>query len=63
MAAETDACAGELYALTVDDLPFEQNVIRINKSMFRQKVGSPKTKNATPWVNVKPYVVQMLRLI
>jgi integrase len=61
LAAETGARAGELYALTADDLLFEHNVIRINKSMFRQKVGSPKTKNASRWVNVKPYVMQMLK--
>jgi len=50
LAAETDARAGELYALTVDDLLFEHNVVRINKSMYKQTVGSPKTKNATRWV-------------
>lgn len=61
LAAETGARAGELYALTVDDLLFEHNVIYINKSMYRQKTGSPKTKNATRWVNVKPYVVEMLK--
>jgi len=61
LAAETGARAGELYALTVDDLLFQHNVIRINKSMYRQKVGSPKTKNATRWVNVKPYVMEMLK--
>jgi integrase len=61
LAAETGARAGELYALTVDDLLFKHNVIRINKSMYRQKVGSPKTKNATRWVNVKPYVMEMLK--
>jgi integrase len=60
LAAETGARAGELYALTVDDLLFDHNVIRINKSMYRQKVGSPKTKNAIRWVNVKPYVMEML---
>jgi integrase len=61
LAAETGARAGELYALTVDDLLFEHNVVRINKSMYRQKAGSPKTKNATRWVNVKPYVMEMLK--
>jgi integrase len=61
LAAETGARAGELYALTVDDLLFQHNVIRINKSMYRQRVGSPKTKNATRWVNVKPYVMEMLK--
>ena len=61
LAAETGARAGELYALAVDDLLFEHNVIRINKSMYRQKVGSPKTKNATRWVNVKAYVMAMLK--
>jgi integrase len=61
LAAETGARAGELYALTVDDLLFQHNVIRINKSMYRQKSGSPKTKNATRWVNVKPYVMKMLK--
>src|SRR6266481_6413063 len=61
LAAETGARAGELYALTVDDLLFQHNVIRINKSMYRQKTGSPKTKNATRWVNVKPYVMEMLK--
>jgi len=61
LAAETGARAGELYALTVDDLLFEHNVIRINKSMYRQKVGSPKTRNATRWINVKPYVMEMLK--
>src|ERR1700674_4206216 len=53
LAAETGARAGELYALTVGDLLFGPNVIYINKSMYRQKTGSPKTKNATRWVNVK----------
>jgi integrase len=61
LAAETGARAGELYALTVDDLLFGLNVIHINKSMYRQKTGSPKTKNATRWVNVKPYVMEMLK--
>jgi len=61
VAAETGARAGELYALTVDDLLFEHNVIRINKSMYRQKTGSPKTRNATRWINVKSYVMEMLR--
>jgi len=61
LAAETGARAGELYALTVDDLLFENNVIRINKSMYQQRAGSPKTKNATRWINVKPYVMEMLK--
>jgi integrase len=61
LAAETGARAGELYALTVDDLLFDHKVIYINKSMYRQKTGSPKTKNATRWVNVKPYVMEMLK--
>jgi len=61
LAAETGARAGELYALTVDDILFDHNVIRINKSMYRQKPGSPKTKNATRWINVKPYVTEMLK--
>ena len=61
LAAETGARAGELYALAVDDLLFEHNVVRINKSMYRQKAGSPKTKNAIRWVNVKPYVMEMLK--
>jgi integrase len=60
LAAETGARAGELYALTVDDLLFQQNVVRINKSMYRQEVGSPKTRNATRWINVKPYIMEML---
>jgi integrase len=45
----------------VDDVLFEHNVIRINKSMYRQKAGSPKAKNATRWVNVKPYMMEMLK--
>jgi integrase len=61
LAAETGARAGELYALTVGDLLFAHSVIRVNKSMYRQKTGSPKTKNATRWVNVKPYVMEMLK--
>jgi len=28
---------------------------------MRRKVGSPKTKNAIRWVNVKPYVMEMLK--
>jgi integrase len=61
LAAETRARAGELYALNVNDLLFEHNVVHINKSMYRQQVGSPKTKNATRWVNVKPYVMELLK--
>jgi integrase len=29
--------------------------------MYRQKTGSPKTKNATRWINVKPYMMEMLK--
>jgi hypothetical protein len=36
-------------------------LILINKSMYRQKTGSPKTKKATRWVNIKPYVMEMLK--
>ena len=61
VAREGSNSYGELYALTVDDLLFDLNVIYINKSMYRQKTGSPKTKNATRWVNVKPYVMEMLK--
>lgn len=61
LAAETGARAGELYALTMDDLLFEHSVIRINKSMYKQKAGSPKTKDAIRWINVKPYVMEMLK--
>jgi integrase len=61
LAAETGARAGELYASTVGDLLVEYNVVHINKCMYRQKVGSPKTKNAIRWVNVKPYVMEMLK--
>jgi integrase len=39
----------------------EHNVIRINKSMYRQKTGSPKTRKATRWINVKPYMMEMLK--
>ena len=45
----------------MNDLLFEHNVVRINRSMYRQKVRSPKTKNATRWVNVKPYFMEMLK--
>jgi len=61
LAAETGARAGELYALTVNDLLFDSNVVRVNKSMYNQKTGSPKTKNATRWINVKLYVMEMLK--
>lgn len=61
LAAETGARAGELYALTVNDLLFNSNVVRVNKSMYNQKTGSPKTKNATRWINVKLYVMEMLK--
>jgi integrase len=54
VAAETGAHAGELYALTVDDLLFIHKVIRINKSMYNQRVGSPKTRNATRWSTSSP---------
>jgi len=53
VAREGSNSYGELYALTVDDLLFDLNVIYINKSMYRQKTGSPKTKNATRWVKTK----------
>jgi len=29
--------------------------------MYRQKAGSPKTRNATRWINVKPNVMEMLK--
>jgi integrase len=61
LAAETGARAGELYALTVDDILFAHNVVRVNKSMYDQKVGSPKCRNASRWINLKPYVMQMLK--
>ena len=60
LAAETGARAGELYALTAGDVLFAHNVVRVNKSMYDQQVGSPKSRNASRWINVKPYVMQML---
>jgi integrase len=61
LAAETGARAGELFALTVEDVLFEKRVIRINKAMYKQQVQTPKTKNATRWVVVRPEVIAMLR--
>jgi integrase len=61
LAAETGARAGELFALTVEDVLFEKRMIRINKSMYRQQVQTPKSKNATRWVVVKPEVTVMVR--
>ena len=61
LAAETGARAGELFALTVVDVLFEGRVIRINKSMYKQQVQTPKSKNATRWVIVRADVVAMLR--
>jgi len=61
LAAETGARAGELFALTVGDVLFERRVIRINKSMYKQQVQTPKSKNATRWVIVRADVVAMLR--
>jgi integrase len=62
LAAETGARAGELFALTVEDVLFSSlNTIRINKSMYKQQVQTPKSKNATRWVVVRPEVLAMLR--
>lgn len=61
LAAETGARAGELFALTVQDVLFEKRAIRINKAMYKQQVQTPKTKNATRWVIVRPEVLAMLR--
>ena len=61
LASETGVRAGELYALTAKDLLFDSNGVRVNKSMYNQKTDAPKTKNATPWINVKLYVMEMLK--
>lgn len=61
LAAETGARAGELFALTVQDVLFEKRAIRINKAMYKRQVQTPKTKNATRWVIVRPEVLAMLR--
>ena len=46
---------------TGEECEAEHNVIRINKSMYRLKTGSPKTGKATRWINVKPYMMEMLK--
>lgn len=61
LAAETGARAGELFALTVEDVLFEKRAIRINKSMYKQQVQTPKSKNATRWIVARPEVMTMLR--
>jgi integrase len=61
LAAETGARAGELFALTAEDIMFDSRAIRINKSMYKQQVQTPKSKNATRWVVVRAEVVEMLR--
>lgn len=60
LAAETGARAGELFALTVEDVLFEKRVMRINKAMYKQQVQTPKTKNAIRWIVVRPEVMAML---
>ena len=61
LAAETGARAGELFALSVEDVLFEKRAIRVNKSMYKQQVQTPKSKNATRWIVVRPEVMAMLR--
>lgn len=61
LAAETGARAGELFALTVEDVLFEKRAIRINKPMYKQQVQTPKSKNATRWLFVRTEVMAMLR--
>lgn len=61
LAAETGARADELYPQIVGDVQFAHNVIRVNKSMCDQQVSSPKSRNASRWINLKPYVMQMLK--
>ena len=55
------ACYGPLGREILPISENAHNVIRVNKSMCDQQVGSPKSKHASRWINVKPYVMQMLK--
>ena len=64
---------GELLALTWDDIDFEQEILNVNKTVYRFRdpdaseskyhieIGSPKTKSSNRSVPLLPNMIQMLK--
>lgn len=61
LAIETGMRAGELCALSVDDVDFERGRIRIRRSVWRGKFGEPKTDNAVRSFAVSASLLDRLR--
>jgi len=61
VASETGMRAGELYGLEISDIDWGRNQIRIRRSVFDGEVQTPKTANAYRVVDVKPWLLQLIR--
>ena len=63
MLALTGMRIGELIALELKDVGFEQNVIRITKTyeLNAKKVGTPKTFDSTREIHMRPEVVELAK--
>lgn len=63
VAWSTGMRAGELLALTLDDLNFTQKTVRVNKSVddYTRLVRQPKTKNSIAFLPMSTSLEAMLR--
>ena len=63
MLALTGMRIGELIALELKDVDFEQNVIRINKTfeLNTKKIGSPKTFDSAREIHMRPEVAELAK--
>ena len=60
-ASETGMRAGELYGLEITDVDWGRNQIRVRRSVYDGEVQTPKTANAYRVVDVKPWLLQLIR--
>lgn len=60
-AISTGMRRGELLALTWDDIDFVNAKVYVNKSLFRGKLQTPKTKNSIRKINMPSLLAEVLK--
>jgi len=61
VASETGMRAGELYGLEITDIDWGRNQLRVRRSVYDGEVQTPKTTNAYRVVDVKPWLLQVIK--
>lgn len=61
VAALTGLRQGEIFALRKEDVDFERRVVRVDRSVYRGRVGPPKTRSSRRQVALSTHALRLVR--